>query len=181
MPSSQMTAPALQALRNGKLTGNWTLDESRSEVRLRAKSMWGLAKVNGVFRQVTGTGTVSEGGDVTGTITVGAASIDTKNKKRDNHLRSADFFEVSSYPDITFAVDRIAAAGQEISVHGSLTARGKTRPLVIPAAVSSLDGGELWLDAEVTVNRGDFGMTWNQMGMASMDCAITVHAVFTRR
>jgi polyisoprenoid-binding protein YceI len=181
MPSSQMTAPALQALRNGRLTGNWTLDGSRSEVRLRSKSMWGLAKVNGVFHQVAGSGTVSEGGDVTGTITVTAASIDTKNKKRDDHLRSADFFEASRYADITVAVDRITEAGQEISVHGSLTVHGKTRPLTFPAAVSTFDGDELWLDAEVTVNRGDFGMTWNQMGMASMDSTITVHAVFTRR
>lgn len=180
MPS-QMTTPVLQALRDGEFTGNWTLDGSRSEVRLRTKSMWGLAKVNGVFRQVTGTGTVTEGGDVTGTITVSAASIDTKNRKRDDHLRSADFFEASSYPDITFAVDRVTVAGQEVSVHGSLTAHGKTRSLTFPAAVSSFDGAELWLDAEVTVNRGDFGMTWNQMGMASMDSTIAVHAVFTRR
>lgn len=180
MPSSPMIAPALQALRNGKLTGNWTLDGSRSEVRLRSKSMWGLAKVGGVFREVTGAGTVTEGGDVTGTITVSAASIDTKNKKRDDHLRSADFFEASSYPDITFAADRITTAGQELEVHGSLTARGKTRPLTFPATVSSFDGDELWLDAEVIVNRGDFGMTWNQLGMASMDSTIAVHAVFTR-
>jgi polyisoprenoid-binding protein YceI len=181
MPSSSLTAPALQALRNGKLNGNWTLDGARSEVRLRTKSMWGLAKVNGVFRQVTGQGAVTEGDGVTGTITVSAASIDTKNKKRDDHLRSADFFQVSRYPDITFAVDGIVAAGQEISVHGSLTVLGKTRPLTFPVAVSSFDGDELWLDAEVTVNRGDFGITWNQMGMASMDNTIAVHAVFTRR
>ncbi|HTU72846.1 MAG TPA: YceI family protein, partial [Trebonia sp.] len=166
--------------RTGKLTGRWTLDGSRSEVRLRSKSMWGLAKVNGVFRQVAGTGTVTDGGDVTGTITVSASSIDTKNKKRDDHLRSADFFEASTYPDITFAVDHVAAAGQEVTVHGSLTVRGKTRPLAFPAAVSSLEGDELWLAAEVAVNRRDFEMTWSQLGMASMDNTIAIHAVFAR-
>jgi polyisoprenoid-binding protein YceI len=180
MPSSQVTAPALEALRSGKLTGRWTLDGSSSEVRLRSKSMWGLVKVNGVFRQVAGAGTVTEGGDVTGTITVSAGSIDTRNKKRDDHLRSADFFDASTYPDIAFAVDRITTAGQEPSVQGSLTVRGKTRALTFPAAVSAFEGDELWLDAEVAVNRNDFGMTWNQMGMASVDNTITIHAVFAR-
>lgn len=181
MPTSPMTAPAVQALRDGKLTGTWTLDAARSQIRLRTKSMWGLAKVNGVFRRVAGTAAVTAAGDVTGTITVSAASIDTKNNKRDDHLRSADFLQASQYPDITFTVDRITPAGPDVTVRGSLTVRGTTRPLSFPAAVSSLDGDELQLDAEVTVNRGDFGLTWNQMGMASMDNTLAIHAVFTRK
>ena len=81
-PSGQTNAPALQALlADAALAGNWTLDASRSTVRLRSKSMWGLAPVKGVFRQVSGQGTVSPAGDVSGTVTVSAASIDTKNKE----------------------------------------------------------------------------------------------------
>ena len=181
MASSQMTAPALLALRDGKLAGNWVLDGSRSEVRLRSKSMWGMVKVNGVFRQVRGQGAITPAGDVTGTITVDAGSIDTKNKKRDDHLRSADFFEAGTYPHITFTVDRVAPSGQGVSVVGSLTIRGQARPLTFGGIVSSFDGDEVWLDGEVTVNRADFGLTWNQMGMASMDNTITVHAAFTRK
>jgi polyisoprenoid-binding protein YceI len=181
MPSSKMTEPALQALRDGRLAGTWTLDPARSQVGLRTKSMWGLVKVNGVFRRVTGAGVITAGGDVTGTITVGAASIDTKNKRRDDHLRSADFFQASDYPDITFTVDRITQAGQDATVRGILTVRGTTLPLSFPAAVSNLGGDELWLDAQVTVNRGDFGLTWNQMGMASMDNTIAIHAVFAKK
>jgi polyisoprenoid-binding protein YceI len=57
--------------------------------------------------------------------------------------------------------------------------RGRTRPLSF-AAASSVHGGEIWLDAEVRINRADFGLTWNQRGMASMHNTLTIHAVFTR-
>jgi polyisoprenoid-binding protein YceI len=179
-PSGQLTSSALQALiQDGNLAGSWTLDTARSEVRLKSRSMWGLAPVNGVFREVTGNGTVSAAGDVTGTITVAARSVDTKNKKRDEHLRSADFFDGANHPDITFTVDGIRPGHGGVRVTGSLAVRGRTRPVSFDAMISSADG-ETWLDGEVQVNRADFGLTWNQMGMASMRNTITVHAVFTR-
>src|SRR6202035_3635902 len=96
--SQQVTPPAVQELlRDGKLAGSWTLDAARSEIALKSKSMWGMLAVKGVFREVTGSGTVSAAGDVTGTVTVAAGSIDTKVKKRDEHLRSAHFFDAASY------------------------------------------------------------------------------------
>ena len=179
-PSGQLTSSALQALiQDGNLAGSWTLDTARSEVRLKSRSMWGLAPVKGVFREVTGNGTVSAAGEVTGTITVAARSVDTKNKKRDEHLRSADFFDAANHPDITFTVDGIKPGNGGVRVTGSLTVRDQTRPVSFGATVSSADG-ETWLDGEIQVNRADFGLTWNQMGMASMRNTITVHAVFTR-
>jgi polyisoprenoid-binding protein YceI len=179
-PSGQLTSSALQALiRDGNLAGSWTLDTARSEVRLKSRSLWGLAPVKGVFREVTGNGTVSAAGEVTGTIAVAARSVDTKNKKRDEHLRSADFFDAANHPDITFTVDSIEPGNGAARVTGSLTVRGQTRPVSFDATVSSADG-ETWLDGEIQVNRADFGLTWNQMGMASMRNTITVHAVFTR-
>ena len=181
-PSGQMNEPALQTLlKDAALTGTWTLDPSKSTVGLRSKSMWGLAPVKGVFRQVSGQGTVSPAGDVSGTVTVSAASIDTKNKKRDTHLRSDDFFDSDTYPDITFTVDQARPSAQGVTVSGSLTVRDRTRPVTFDAKVSVISDGEIALDAEVQVNRADFGLTWNQMGMASMHNTIIVHAVFTRR
>ncbi|HLI39681.1 MAG TPA: YceI family protein [Streptosporangiaceae bacterium] len=169
-----------ELLRGGQFAGAWTLDPSRSQIRLRSKSMWGLAPVRGVFSRVSGAGTVSPAGEVSGTITVAADSVDTKNKKRDEHLRSADFFDAENHPSITFAVDGIEPSAGGARVTGSLTVRGRTRPLSFDARVSAVGSTEVSLDAEVKVNRADFGLTWNQMGMASMDNTITVHAVFTR-
>ncbi len=181
-PSGHMTAPALQALlAGGALAGEWVLDPRRSSIRLKSRNMWGLAAVTGVFREVSGNGTVLPDGEVSGTVTVAAASIDTRNSRRDTHLRSADFFDSGNHPDITFTADGIRPSGQSVTVTGALTVRGRTRQVSFDAAASVQGDGEIRLDAEVHVNRADFGLTWNQMGMASMHNTITIHAVFTRR
>jgi len=178
--SGQTTSSALQELlRDGKLAGSWTLDAARSEIGLKSTSIWGLVTVKGVFREVTGTGTVSAAGDATGTITVAARSIDTKNKKRDEHLRSADFFDVARTPDITFAAEQVTPSAEGVTVSGTLTVRDRTRPVSFAARVSG-DEAQVVLDGETEVNRADFGLTWNQLGMTSMNNTITVHAVFTR-
>ena len=180
--SGQIAPSALQELlRDGKLAGSWALDAARSEIGLKSKSMWGMVPVNGVFREVTGSGTVSAAGDVTGTVTVAAKSLDTKNKKRDDHLRSADFFDVANTPDITFAAEQVTPSGEGVTVTGALTVRDRTRPVSFAARVSGSDGAQVELDGEIEVNRGDFGLTWNKLGMTSMNNTITVHAVFTKQ
>ena len=179
--SGHMTAPALQALlEDGTLAGEWALDPGRSSIRLRNRSMGGLVPVNGVFREVRGNGTVSPDGEVSGTVTVAAASVDTKNARRDTHLRSADFFDADHHPDITFTADGIRPSAQGAAVTGALTVRGRTRPLSFDAA-ASVQGDEIWLDAEVHLNRADFGLTWNLLGLVSMKNILTIHAAFTRR
>jgi polyisoprenoid-binding protein YceI len=180
-PSGQSTAPEVRALlEDGALAGEWVLDPRESSIRLKSKSM-GLVPVNGIFRDVSGNGTISPDGEVSGTVRVGAASIDTKNAKRDTHLRSADFFDSGNNPDITFTADGIHASGLVVAVTGVLTVRGRTRPLSFAAAASVQAGGGIWLDAQVRVNRADFGLTWNRMGMVSINNTLTIHAVFTRR
>ncbi len=178
MATSQLTAPVLQ---DGTLAGSWTLDPAGSQVRLRSKSLWGMVSIKGVFGQVGGAGVITRDGQVSGTLTAGAASLGTRNKKRDDHLRSADFFDAARYPDITFTLDRVQPCGQGVTVTGSLTVRGQTRPLSFGATASRPGSGELRLEAEVQVNRGDFGLSWNQLGMASTDSTITIQAAFTRK
>ena len=181
-PSGQLTAPALQALlRDASLAGDWTLDPAQTTIGLKTRHTWGMAPLNGVFHQVSGDGTISPARQVTGQIAVAAASIDTKNRKRDEHLRSADFFEIDAFRDITFTVDRITPASDQVTVTGSLTVRGRTRPVSFPARVSVFGADQVWLDAEVQINRADFGLTWNWMGIAAMKNTITVHAVFGRQ
>ena len=181
MNGPSMTAPALlDLLSGGTLTGEWVLDPHNSSVRLKNKSM-GLIPVRGVFREVSGTGAVSPDGTATGTLLVAAASIDTQNTKRDTHLRSADFFDSDNHPDITFTADDIRPSAHGVTVTGALTIRGRTRPLSFDATASVPGDGEVWLDAGVRVNRADFGITWNVLGMVSQTSTLIIHAVFTRR
>ena len=131
------TSP-LQALAgDGALAGSWTLDPARSEVLLETRHTWGLRPVHGVFRQVTGNGTVTADGQVTGTLTVAAGSVDTKNKMRDKDLRSAKVLDIASHPDITYTVDGMQPAGDAARVTGSLTVRGRTLPLSLDAKNST--------------------------------------------
>jgi polyisoprenoid-binding protein YceI len=179
-PQEQLSASALQALiQDGTLTGSWALDPARSQVLLETRHTWGLLPLHGVFRQVTGNGAVSDSGQVTGTITVAAGSIDTKNKTRDKDLRSAKIFDIASHPDISYTVDGIEPAGGGARVTGSLTVRGQTRPLPFDATVSAT-GDEVRLDAEVPVNRADFGLTYSPLRMAPLKHTIVIHAVFAR-
>jgi polyisoprenoid-binding protein YceI len=180
-PQEQPTTSTLHALvQDGTLTGSWTLDPARSQVRLQSRHTWGLLPVHGVFRQVTGNGRVTADGQVTGTLTVAAGSIDTKNKMRDKDLRSAKLFDIANHPDITYTIDGMQPANGGIRITGSLTVRGHTRPLSFDAKISTA-AGEVRLDAEVPVNRADFGLTYRPLRMASLNNTITVHAVFTRQ
>ena len=180
-PQGQGATPALPALaQDGTLTGSWILDPARSQVLLQTRHTWGLRPLHGVFRQVTGSGTVTAAGQVTGSLTVAAGSIDTKNKMRDKDLRSAKVFDIASHPDITYTVDGMQPANGGVRVTGSLTVRGRTRPLSFDATVSAT-ADEVLLDAEVPVNRADFGLTYSPLRMASLDNTITVHAVFSRQ
>jgi polyisoprenoid-binding protein YceI len=168
-------------LADGSLAGEWTMDPARSTVRLRSKSMWGLAPVKGIFGQVSGEAVVSADGDVSGTLAVHSASIDSKMKKRDEHLRSAELFDSAAYPHITFKAEQLTLTSDGGTVTGTLQVRDRTRPLTFPVTVTASDDGTARIDAEVVIDRSDFGLTWNQLGMASMKNAITINAVFTRR
>jgi polyisoprenoid-binding protein YceI len=169
-----MTAPSREAtlrtrLADGSLAGNWTLDPARSTATLKSRS-----------RKMEGAGTVSPTGEVTGTITVAADSLDTKMAKRDAHLRSPDFFHAEKYPAITFTLDKLTPAADGLTVEGVLTVREVSRPITFPAAATLAADGEIALDATVQVDRSHHGLTWNQLGMASMHNTITIHAVFTK-
>ena len=175
------TTPDLVALvKDGTLTGEWVLDSRESSIRLKSKAMYFLP-VNGVFREVSGSGTVAADGSASGTLTVAAASVDTGNGKRDTHLRSADFFDSDNHPGITFTAGRIQVSGAGVTVTGALTVHGRTRPLSFDAVATVPGDGGIWLDARVRVNRADFGLTWNQLGTVSLISDLTIHAVFTRR
>ena len=179
--SGQTTAPAVRdLLADGALAGDWVLDPGRSSIRLKTRVM-GLVPVNGVFRGFSGVGTISADGRAGGILTVAAASIDTGNVRRDRHLRSADFLDAGNHPDIVFTVNGNRPTGPGVAVTGALTVGGQTRPLSFGVAASVQGNGEICVGAEVRVNRADFGLTWNPMGLVSVHNTLIIRALFTRR
>jgi polyisoprenoid-binding protein YceI len=179
--AGQLTPPELQDLLDeGALSGDWTLDPQKSEITLKSRTL-GVLVVKGAFKTATGSYTVSAARGVSGTVSIDAASIDTGNKKRDDHLRSEDFFDSANYPDITFTVEEIRPSDRGATISGRLTVRDRTKNLSFDAKASVSEDREVSLDAEVLINRADFGVMWNRLGLVSMRSLIIIHAVFTAR
>lgn len=162
-------------------TGLWQLDATASTVGIRHRTMWGLVTVKGAFGTVGGTGEVRPDGSAVGTLTFDAASLDTKNAKRDTHLRSEHFFDADHHPEITFAARSAELRdGDQVHVAGQLTVRGISRPLSLTARVTDRDTAGLTLTTEFTVDREQFGMGWNQLGMIRGRTTVTATLRFTR-
>jgi polyisoprenoid-binding protein YceI len=175
------TAASAEArLHDGSLAGEWTLDPARSSVSLQTRTFWGLVPVKGRFGDLSGSGTISPQGEVTGSLRVGAASIDTKNRMRDEHLRSRDLLDSARHPDIVFAADHVTVEGSHASIAGTLEIKGYRRPLTVAGTVTTPDANVIVVDAEVPINRVDYGLGWNRLGMAGTDNTLTVRATFRR-
>ncbi len=161
---------------------DWTLDPGRTEVRIKHKTFWGLGTVTGVFSEVSGSGTVSADHGITGTITVGAASVDTKNAKRDTHLRSSDFFDVQAHPNFVVSVRSatLSADGQQLKLAAELTIKGVSQPLTLTADVTELNESTLAVHVTGIVDRQRFGITGNQLGMIKDESVLDIDAVFDR-
>lgn len=162
-------------------TGLWQLDKTATTVAVSHKTMWGMVTVKGTFAVVDGQGEVLPDGTATGTVTLDAASLDTKHTKRDKHLRSADFFDVDNHPEITFAVRGAELRdGDTVHVTGQLTVRGISRPTTFTARLARTNADAVALDVEFTVDRDQFGMGWNQMGMMKGLATVKATLAFVR-
>lgn len=161
--------------------GHWTLDPAASSVGIRHKSMWGMVTVTGSFTRLSGEGEIGPEGTGHGTLVVDAASIDTKKAKLDTHLRSADFFDVANHPNFTFTATGVTpGADGNATVTGDLTVLGTTRPLSFTARAAAAGTTDVTLTGEVVVNRDDFGMGWNRMGMLKGLTTVVLNTRFTR-
>ncbi|MEU2283736.1 YceI family protein [Streptomyces sp. NPDC013178] len=162
-------------------TGLWQLDTQASTVGLKHRTMWGLVTVKGTLAAVGGQGEVRPDGSAVGTLTLDVSSVDTGNAKRDAHLRGADFFDVDRHPEITFVARGAELRdGDAVHVVGQLTVRGISRPLSFTARLVGADADALTLDAEFSVDRAQFGMNWNQLGMIRGLATITTTLRFVR-
>jgi polyisoprenoid-binding protein YceI len=177
--SEPATTVKPEDLLHGAGVGHWVLDPDRSSVALTHKTLWNLVTVKGTFESVAGAGDVAPDGTVTGRLELAVASLTTKNAKRDKHLRSDDFFAGDSHPDIVFVVTGVTPDSGGVRVRGDLTVAGTTKPLQFGAAVASATSETVSLSAELTVDRAEFGMTWNQLGMMKGHATVTITATLT--
>jgi polyisoprenoid-binding protein YceI len=147
--------------------GTYQLDPAHSVVEFVVRHL-GLAKVRGRFNEFRGTFRIAE--DPTDSeieATIDAASIDTRDANRDEHLRTADFLDAENHPTLTFRSTSVSRRGDRWVVDGDLTVRGVTRPVRLDLEFegSVLDPwGNVRIGGSATgeINREDFGLTWNQ-------------------
>jgi len=159
----------------------WSLDAAHSSSSFRHKTIWGLVTVRGTFSDLAGSAEILPDGSARGRLDIGAASLDTKNAKRDKHLKSTDFFNVEAHPRIIVDVRRATRAGDTVTASGELTAGGITRPLDFTATVAEATADAVTLRAQIEVDRASFDMTWNQMGMLTGLATVSVVARFTQQ
>jgi polyisoprenoid-binding protein YceI len=157
------------------LTGTWAVDPAHSTVEFSVKHL-GIATVKGVFREFEGSLVIGEdlaSASAAGTVRV--ASVDTNEAQRDEHLRSPDFFDAATYPELTFASTAIRPVDDDVfEVDGDITLHGVTMPITLTAEIQGLEQdpwGNERIGLEVTgqLKRGEFGMTFNQaLGSGNM-------------
>ncbi|GIU80962.1 MAG: polyisoprenoid-binding protein [Acidobacteria bacterium] len=147
--------------------GTYAFDKAHSFIGFRVKHL-GLIDVSGYFRDFTGTINYDEK-DITKSsveFSAAVASIDTGVAARDNHLRSADFFEVEKYPQLTFKSTKVEKKGNGYIITGDLTIKGVTKQISFPFEITGFiandprSGGRMGVAAETVINRRDFGINY---------------------
>ena len=146
-------------------SGAYNFDRAHSSIGFRVKHM-GLVDVPGYFRDFTGTINF-DGKDVTkSTVEFNAkmTSVDTGVANRDTHLRSADFFEVEKFPEMTFKSTKVEKSGNQWTITGNLTLKGVTKQVSFPFNIAGFIPGErgtrMGATAETMINRKDFGVNY---------------------
>jgi polyisoprenoid-binding protein YceI len=170
-----------ELLSNPASVGVWSVVPEQSAIAVKSKSLWGLAAVKGRFTEFSGDGQLTDPQTVFGRIDIKAASLQTGIRKRDNHLHSADFFDAEKFPDISVVVTTAEPTdGDTVDLRAQLTIKGTTKPVPLKAKVTVLDDGVVRLTTQATVDRKDFGVDGNLMGMVVDKATISGDVVFRR-
>jgi polyisoprenoid-binding protein YceI len=146
----------------------YTFDKVHSDVSFQIRHF--LSKVRGRFTDYDGTIVADRAKPEASSVdfTIKATSIDTDNENRDKDLRSANFFEVEKYPDITFKSSKVTPKGQDrYDVTGTLTMHGVSKEITLPVTflgtVNTGRGEKAGFETSITLNRKDFGIVWNRV------------------
>lgn len=161
---------ALAAGAAGAQPVKWAIDASHSSATFGVRHMM-VTTVRGQFNVLSGSVEVVGNDPTTAkvSVTIDAASIDTRDAKRDEHLRAADFFDVAKFPTLTFVSKKVErAANGKLAMTGDLTIRGVTREVVLDLEGPTAEVKDPWGNSRVgligttTINRKDYGLTWNK-------------------
>ncbi len=149
------------------ISGDYTLDVTHSRLGFSARHAM-VTTVRGEFQEFSGTAHVDAQNPANSsvTVTISPASISTGTADRDNHLRSADFFDVETFPEITFVSTRVDLVDGVWEITGDLTIKGVTKELTIPfeqtgSARDPFGNLRVGFEGSATINRKDWGLTWN--------------------
>ena len=161
------TVPADEKAMKAADSGTYNFDKAHSFIGFKVKHM-GLIEVPGFFRDFTGKVNYDAADPSKSTVefTAKVTSVDTGVAPRDNHLRTADFFDVEKFPELTFKSTKVEKKGKGWIVSGDLTMRGVTKPVSIPFDITGfLPGGEragakIGISGETIINRRDFGVNY---------------------
>jgi polyisoprenoid-binding protein YceI len=141
----------------------WKLDPVHSQVAFSVRHF--LTPVPGRFGTFDGQIAYDPANPAASTVevTVDTASIDTDNDRRDDHLRSPDFFDAASHPKLSFKSKKVAPLGESsLAVTGDLTIRGVTKEVTVPVQVLGVLGDKAGFQTEFTIDRKDYGVVWNR-------------------
>ncbi len=149
------------------VAGTYQIDPTHSSVGFTVRHL-GLSKVKGGFESFSGTVTIAEDpAQSTVEVSMDAASFTTGTEDRDNHVKSADFLDVETFPTLTYRSTGIRKDGDDWKVDGELTIRDVTKPVVLEvefegAGQDPWGNGRIAFTADAEIDRDEFGITWNQ-------------------
>ena len=170
IPANAANSAAIQQTR-------WRIDPQRSSVEFHVRHIWGLATVEGRFDRYDGTLDLIAQPAIE--LTIEADSLNTGNARRDEHLRSADFFDAPNHPQVRCVSQLATLDGDRLDVRGELHAAGKTIPLELEGVVRP-DGDELEVAVTTHADHRRLGMTWNQLGMLRTPSKLIVRGRLVR-
>ncbi|HWS91961.1 MAG TPA: YceI family protein [Mycobacterium sp.] len=168
-------------LNDPDMSGVWNLVPDRSAITFKIRNMWGLLNVKGRFTEFSGDGQLTAKGAVFGRLDIRAASLRTGIGRRDKHLRSADFFDVERFGEISVVVTAVhPSKGKAADLRAGFTIKGITAPLPLPVTITELDDGSIQVAGETKVDRSQFDLGWNKFGMIAATATAAAQAVFVR-
>ncbi|MHB1568055.1 MAG: YceI family protein [Solirubrobacteraceae bacterium] len=177
MPQDQQERSTLSDNSSGAaLSGRWQLDPRDSSVEFRVATFWGLAKVKGHFERYEGR--LELGATPAIELTIDAASLQTHNRRRDKHLRSADFFDAQNHPHVRFVAGAAELDEGTLRAQGDLSAAGRSIPLAVQARVRTVADG-IEIEATATVPQRELGMAYNPLGMIASSSELLVKGRLT--